>query len=350
MNGPEGGQGARLHISNALSAHGIFRMATMPVGWDMSDEGPMTVITAAEVFAAGFPALVEALRRGHRGPMPEVGRSLLERGGASFLVLPAWLAGAAFGVKMVTVLPGNEARTGNPSVQAAYQLFDGATGTPSAVIDGTALTYAKTAADSALGASILARDDAAVLMMVGAGALAPHLVAAHRSVRPSLARVLVWNRTGARAEALAGDLREDGIDAQAVPDLEAAVRAADIVCCATASAEPLVRGGWLAPGAHLDLVGGFTPAMRESDDEAIRRATVFVDTRRFTIDHCGDLSQPIAAGVIEPSDIAADLFELCRGDHPGRRTRDEITLFKNAGGGHLDLFVAMALLERARAG
>ena len=316
----------------------------------MTDRQPMTVITAAEVFAAGFPALVEALRRGHRGPMPEVGRSLLERGGASFLVLPAWLPGAAFGVKMVTILPGNEARTGNPSIQAAYQLFDGATGTPSATVDGTALTYAKTAADSALGASILARDDAAVLLMVGAGALAPHLVAAHRSVRPSLARVLVWNRTGARAEALAGDLLEDGVDAQAMPDLEAAVRAADVVCCATASAEPLVRGGWLAPGTHLDLVGGFTPAMRECDDEAVRRATVFVDTRRFTIDDCGDLSQPIAAGVIEPSDIAADLFELCRGDHPGRRTRDEITLFKNAGGGHLDLFVAMALAERARAG
>lgn len=307
----------------------------------------MITIDAQSVFAAGFPALVDALRQGHRGAMPLIDRSLLERDGASFLVLPAWLPGRAFGVKMVTILPDNEARTGNPSVQAAYQLFDGITGTASAIVDGTALTYAKTAADSALGASILARDDPAVLLIVGAGALAPHLVAAHRSVRPSLSRVLVWNRTSGKAESLAGRLRADGVDARAVSDLEAAAREADVISCATSSEEPLVHGAWLRPGTHIDLVGGFTPAMREADDEVIRRARIFVDTRQFTVDDAGDLCQPIASGVIARADVLADLFELCRGDHPGRRAPDEITLFKNAGGGHLDLFVAMALVGRA---
>src|SRR5690606_28464337 len=141
--------------------------------------------------------------------------------------LPAWLPGRAFGVKIVTVLPGNETRTGRPSIQASYQLFDGDTGSPTAIIDGTALTYAKTAADSALGASMLVRDDAGLLLMVGAGALAPHLIAAHRSVRPSLNRVMIWNRTESKAQILAAGLRADGIDARAVTDLEAAVRTAD---------------------------------------------------------------------------------------------------------------------------
>lgn len=310
----------------------------------------MITIDAPSVFAAGFPALVEALREGHRGPMPLVDRSLMERDGTSFLVLPAWLPDGAFGVKMVTILPDNEARTGNPSIQAAYQLFDGVTGAASAIVDGTALTYAKTAADSALGASILARDDPTVLLMVGAGALARHLVDAHASVRPSLSRVLVWNRTAAKAETLVADLRADGVDAKAATDLESAVREADIVSCATSSVEPLVRGAWLRPGTHVDLVGGFAPTMRETDDETVRRATLFVDTRQFTVDVVGDLCQPIAAGVIARTDIVADLFDLCRGDHPGRTARDEITLFKNAGGGHLDLFVAMALVAPARQG
>lgn len=310
----------------------------------------MHTIGAAEVFAAGFPALIAALRAAHTGPMPEVDRSLIEHGDASFLVLPAWLPGQAFGVKMVTVLPGNDVRSGLPGVQAVYQLFDGTTGAPSARIDGTALTYVKTAADSALAAGFLARQDAAVLAMIGAGGLAPHLIAAHRCVRPSLARILIWNRTPARADALAGELCAAGVDARPAADLETAVRGADVVCCATASAEPLVRGDWLAPGMHLDLVGGFTPAMRETDDDAVRRARIFVDTRRFTLEDAGDICRPLAAGVIAPNDVLADLFELCRGDRPGRRSRDDITLFKNAGGGHLDLFVAMALVARARAG
>jgi ornithine cyclodeaminase len=310
----------------------------------------MITIDAASVFAAGYPALIEALRQGHRGPMPMMDRSLLAHDGASFLVLPAWLPGGAFGVKMATVLPDNETRTGNPSVQAVYQLFDGMTGAASAMVDGTALTYAKTAADSALGASFLAHDDAAVLLVVGAGALARHLVDAHRSARPSLSRVLVWNRTAAKAEDLAAGLRADGVDAKAVTDLEPAVREADLVSCATASETPLVHGAWLRPGCHVDLVGGFTPAMRETDDEAVRRAMLFVDTRWFTLHATGDLAQPIDSGVIAPSDILADLFELCRGEHPGRRSRDQITMFKNGGGGHLDLFVAMALVARARQG
>jgi ornithine cyclodeaminase len=312
----------------------------------------MRFIDAAQVEAVlAYPALIAALQEGHRAGVDQAERLLMTQPKADgapnhFLIWPAWQNDQALGIKLATTFPGN-AGTALPTVHAVYVLFDGADGAPGAVIDGTAMTPWKTAADSALGARFLARDDAEHLLMVGAGVMAPHLIRAHLAARPGITRVTIWNRGRERARRLAGELALDGVTVSAGADLEAAVRAADLISCATAATEPLIRGEWLKPGAHLDLVGGFTPEMREADDEAVRRARVFVDSRRFTIGHCGDLTVPMASGALTEAGVLGDLFQLCRGEVAGRTDADEITLYKNAGGGHLDLMTARFIAARA---
>ena len=302
-----------------------------------------------------FPSLVAALEAAHQEPMAAADRLVLERaaepGPNHFLTLPAWDPGRHLGVKLVTSFPGNAARgTGLPTVQALYLLFEGDAGRPLALIDGTALTPWKTAADSALGAKLLAREDAASLLMVGAGVMAPALVRAHLAVRPGLVQVRIWNRSPDRAHDLAHDLAAQlaGLapDLAACEHLEAAVREADVISCATGAVTPLVKGAWLRPGQHLDLVGSFTPEMREVDDEACRRARIFVDTRRFTVEESGELMAPLASGAITAAAVRGDLFELCQGQVPGRQAPDEITLFKNGGGAHLDLMTAQHIAAK----
>jgi len=296
----------------------------------------MQFVSAAQVDSLlDYPALIAALEAGHRAGVDSAERLLLSqpgRGGTSdhFLIWPAWQRGEALGIKLATTFPEN-AGTALPTVHAVYVLFDGETGAPRLLIDGTAMTPWKTAADSALGASFLARSDARHLLMVGAGVMAPHLIRAHLTVRPGVRRVTIWNRTTARAEELAKTMALDSIDVEVTEDLEAAARAVDIISCATAATEPLISGAWLKPGVHLDLVGGFTPEMREADDEAFRRARVHVDSRWFTLDDCGDLVAPLASGAIAREDVLGDLFELTRGDCPGRESAEDITLYKNAG-------------------
>jgi ornithine cyclodeaminase len=293
--------------------------------------------------------LIGALRAAFRDGIvtPPRHHHTIERPGApdaTLLLMPAWnggdsgIGGGYLGVKIVSAYPDNAAR-GLPSVSASYILMDGASGLPLALIDGSALTLWRTAAASALAASYLARDDARRLVMVGAGALAPYLIGAHASVRP-IAEVSVWNRHPERAEKLAAALAGRPYTVKAVADIEAAVRAADIVSTATLSSEPLVMGAWLRPGAHLDLVGAYTPAMRESDDAAVRRARVFVDTRAGALKEAGDIVQPIRSGVIAEADICGDLFDLCRGEVLGRRSNEEITLFKSVGTALEDLAAA----------
>jgi len=287
-----------------------------------------------------FTGLVAHLLAAHRQPPPAVERVLMQQGSGAgddnaMLVWPAWQHGRNLGVKVVTMFPGN---TTVPTVQGVYVLFDGATGSPQAVIDGTELTYWKTAADSALGADMLARTDTRRLLMVGAGALAPYLIRAYQAIRPGLEQVMVWNRTADKAHAVASAVH--GTSACVASDLETAVRAADIVCCATSSRAPLVLGEWLRPGTHLDLIGGYTPEMRETDDDAVRRARVFVDSRWFTVEHVGDLTQPIASGAITRADVLGDLFDMCSGQVQGRTDPQQITLFKSGGGAHLDLMTA----------
>jgi ornithine cyclodeaminase len=296
-------------------------------------------------------SLVDHLEAEHRAPPPLVDRLLMQQpadGGETdaFLIWPGWKRGEALGIKLVTSFPSNPSARGLPAIQAVYVLFDGTDGRPTHVIDATATTYWKTAADSALGARFLARENSRTLAVLGAGALAPWLVAAHRAVRPSLERVRIWNRTPSKAEALAERLRGEGLDAVAVADAGTAVREADIVTCATSARSPVLRGAWLQPGTHVDLVGGFTPEMRESDDETVRRATIFVDSRRFTVGVCGDLVQPMRDGVIAEDAVLGDLFDLCTRRVRGRRSPEEITLFKNGGGAHLDLMTAGYLAAR----
>lgn len=313
----------------------------------MTAESLMRFLTAAEVHRLlAFPALIAALRESHRGPAPAVETSLLQdpdpKSANRFNVLNAWAAGQHVGTKLVSIFPGNDASgSGLPSVQGVYVLFEAAHGAPVLVADGTALTLRKTAGDSALGASYLARLDAETLLMVGAGALAPYVIEAHRAVRPSIRRVLLWNRRLERAAALARRLETQGIVAEVATDLKAAVRSADVIACATMSAEPLVKGAWLRPGTHLDLIGGWREDMRETDDEAVRRAEVYVNARELAAG-CGDLVHPIASGAFSWSSVRGDLYDLCNGRVAGRQG-NEITLYKNAGGGHLDLFTAQYL-------
>jgi alanine dehydrogenase len=262
---------------------------------------------------------------------------------AKLLLMPAWsTVGERFvGCKIVSVYPDN-ARVGKTSVYGNYILMSGDTGETLAMIDGTALTAWRTASASALAARYLAREDASHLVMIGAGALSPHLVRAHRSVRP-ITRVTLWNRTRSRAVGTAFALTASGIETAIADDLEAAVREADIVSCATLSPTPLVRGEWLKKGAHVDLVGAYLPTMREADDAAIRRARVYVDSRGTARKGSGDIAIPMKKKLLTAKSIQGDLFELCRGKAKGRRRKDEITLFKSTGLALEDLAAAMLM-------
>lgn len=317
----------------------------------------MRLFDAAQVDAAlDYPGLIAHLRAAHQGPMPEAAHMVRDEPGGGenrFVTLIGWQQGGIIAVKLVGVFPGNLALSpAQPSVQGLVAVFDAATGAPKLVADGAAMTFRKTAADSALGAALLARADAGELLVVGAGGLAPHVIAAHCAARPSIRRISVWNRTPARAEALvaglSAELAAQGRHIEAVSTLDAAVARADVISCVTMSDRPLVRGDCLKPGAHLDLIGAYRPDMREADDQAMSRAVLFVDTRNG-MEGAGDLAQPVAAGLIGWDAVQADLFDLCQGRHPGRRSADEITCFKNVGGGHLDLFAAAALERKARA-
>jgi alanine dehydrogenase len=304
------------------------------------------IIAAAELDRVlSYPALVEAMAEAFRGEIvvPVRHHHTIAQPGAdaTLLLMPAWTAsrGNFVGCKLVTVFPDN-AKAGRPSLYGTYLLLSGKTGEPLAVLDGRALTAWRTAAASALAAKHLARADAAHLVMVGAGALAPHLVRAHACMRP-INKVTLWNRNLTRADELAANLRQNDFDIVVADDLEGAVRRADIVSCATLSAQPLVRGAWLKDGTHVDLVGGFTPSMREADDDAVRRARVYVDTRAGALKEAGDIVDPMRRGVISENDVQGDLFDLCRGTALGRKTAAEITLFKSVGTAIEDLAAAM---------
>jgi ornithine cyclodeaminase len=290
-----------------------------------------------EALQRAFPSQYEAPDRGHHAV-----------GGArnpedTLLIMPAWRVGGCFGVKLVTVFPRNAAGGGS-AVHAAYALFDGATGVPLAVLDGTELTRRRTAAASALAARYLARADASRLLVVGTGGLAPHLIESHAAVRP-IASVQIWGRRPEAAEAVARGFAGRPYEVSAVSDLEAAVGWADLISCATLARTPLIRGAWLRPGQHLDLIGSFTAAMREADDDALARAAIFVDTRAGAIAESGELLHGFASGVIGMADIRGELAELVRGIVAGRRRAEEITLFKSVGCAIEDLAAAELALR-----
>ncbi|MBO0344640.1 ornithine cyclodeaminase family protein [Roseibium sp. CAU 1637] len=267
---------------------------------------------------------------------------------ATLLLMPAWLPGRYSAVKIVNVVPGNSDR-GLPAISAQVLLSSGKTGEMLALIDGGELTARRTAAASALAANYLARQDASHLVIAGTGRVAENLIAAHKAIRP-ISKVTIWGRSKAKAEAMADRAAQiHGIEVSGTNDLESAVRVADIVSAATLSVEPLIKGAWLQPGVHIDLVGAFKPTMRESDDEAIRMAKVFVDTRAGATKEGGDIVQPIASGVLKVEDIAGDLFELARGQARGRQSENDVTLFKSVGAALEDLAAAVLAYEMATA-
>lgn len=294
-----------------------------------------------------FPILIAAVEAAHRRPKIAVRDGYLgDDKGQQLVTRSAVDAGRFMMTKLYTSFPANLAHGKLPAVQAVCVLFDGSNGQPLAVMDASEITHWKTAADSALGAKHLARPDAETLLVVGAGEMAHWLVRGHRTVRPSLRRVQIWNRTIARAQELAAVLEREGIAADVVTDLDAATREADIITTCTRSRQPLIMGANLRPGTHLDLVGGFTPDTREADDQAAKRSRIFVDRRESAFDGVGDILAPIASGAISESDVLGDHYDLASGKVSGRLSEDDITFFKNAGGGHLDLMTCETVFAR----
>jgi ornithine cyclodeaminase len=311
----------------------------------------MRVVTADDINRVlRYEALIDALEEAFRADItaPDKIAHFIPQpsgGDAKVMMMPAWTnsrsnSGERFiGCKLVNLFPGNAARN-KPTVLGSYVLMSGDTGETLAVLDGAALTAWRTACASALAARYLARGNASHLVMVGAGALAPHLVRAHRAVRP-ITKVTLWNRTRSRAVSTAFALSAAGIEPMIADDLEEAVREADIVSCATLSAVPVIRGAWLKKGAHLDLVGAFSPKTREADDAAVKRTRVYVDSRATAPKASGDIAIPLRKKVIAAKDIQGDLFELCRATAKGRKRKDEITLFKSTGLALEDLAAAV---------
>jgi ornithine cyclodeaminase len=285
--------------------------------------------------------LTDALEAGHRLPRAEVADSFLYRGNDTLLNRAAWIDGLGQLVKTATIFPGNGAH-GLASVNGAVTLFSDQTGMLEALVDFHLVTKWKTAGDSLLAAKKLARKDSRKILLVGAGTVASTMIEAYSSTFAG-AEVTVWGRNLVAAQSFA-----EGRGIQAATDLEAAVRGADIICTATMSKEPLIRGEWLQAGQHLDLIGAYRPDMREVDDEAMKRARLFVDSRATTVHHIGEIMMPIASGAISEGHIAADFYDLPKGSY-ARRSDDEITIAKNGGGAHLDLMTATYILQAWRA-
>jgi ornithine cyclodeaminase/alanine dehydrogenase-like protein (mu-crystallin family) len=297
---------------------------------------------AALRFETLVPALCEAFSSEASVPLRHVHDIATVGSSGRSLIMPAWSNAGFYGVKIINIFPDN-VRYDLPGLHAVYALFDAVTGVPLAMLDGNVLTAWRTAAASALGARYLARPDASELLVVGSGRVARLIPAAMQSVR-SIKRVNVWSRRRENAEALVRKLGEEGITAVSVADLETAVRSADIVSCATLSSAPLIYGEWLRPGAHLDLIGSFTPDMRETDSRCFTRASAFVDTDEAVM-KAGDILHAIAEGGFSTADVRATLSDLCRGRHRGRLDPEEITLFKAVGSALEDLAAAIIVYQ-----
>lgn len=297
----------------------------------------MTEIVPKEAEALlTWQGLLQAFGAGHKLPLSDIKDMFLYRDTDTILNRGAWIDGLGALVKAATVFPGNAAR-GKPTIHGVVSLFGDATGELEAILDFHLVTKWKTAGDSLFAASRLARRDARRFLLVGAGNVARSMVDAYRSIFPE-AEFTVWSRSRESAAAMGLPVADD---------LEAAVKAADVICTATMATEPLIKGEWLQPGQHLDLIGAYKPGMREVDDTAMQRARVFVDARATTLHHIGELIEPLKSGAITEGDIVADYY-----DDPAtfsRRSAEEITIAKNGGGAHLDLMTALYIQRAWRA-
>ncbi len=287
-----------------------------------------------------WTALTDALIEGHTRPRAEIGDTFLYRDTDTLLSRAAWVDGMGIAVKSATVFPGNPG-AGKPMINGAVMLYADDDGTPEALVDFHLVTKWKTAGDSLLGARLLARPDSECILIVGAGAVARSLREAYGALFPK-ARFMVWNRSPAGAEAMAATCP----DTVVATDLETAVRSADIVTSATMSREPIIKGDWLQPGQHIDLIGAYRPDMREADDTALRRAHLFMDSRATVLDHIGEFKIPLEAGTITRDAVRGDFYDIASGAF--RRAPEDITLFKNGGGAHLDLMTSRYILDAWR--
>jgi ornithine cyclodeaminase/alanine dehydrogenase-like protein (mu-crystallin family) len=288
----------------------------------------------------------DAIEAGHKLEAAEIGDLLLAKGDRSMLSRGAWIDGVGLALKSVTIYPENSAKQPPlPSVQGAMLIFDSETGALTSIVDGPLVTKWKTAGDSVLGARILARKEAKSYLVIGAGTVSKTLFQAYTEVFPGLETLTVWNRNRTRAEELVAEMAEEGIKVQVADDLEAAVKNADIISTATMTKEPILKGDWVQPGTHVDLIGAFRPDMREADDMLMRKGRLFVDARETTVGEIGELMIPMAAGVFDKDHVQGDFRDLCNGGQ-GRLSNAEITVFKNGGGAHLDLMTGSMIVKK----
>jgi len=284
--------------------------------------------------------LTGALAQGHQLPKAEIGDTFLYRDPDTLLSRSAWIDGLGMAVKTATIFPSNPDRN-IPMINGAVCLYSDSDGTLSALIDFHLVTKWKTVGDSLLAARHLARPDSRNILIVGTGTVGSGLCQAFSVGFPG-ARISLWNRTRAKADALAATL--PGVTV--ADDLEQAVHAADIIVTATMSSTPVIRGDWLQPGQHLNLIGAYRPDMREADDTALSRSRIFVDSFDTTIGHIGEIQIPLEQGVIARDDLIADYYDLAAFSRTGS---DDITLFKNGGGAHLDLMTSRYILDKWQA-
>lgn len=293
--------------------------------------------------------LVEALREGFSNgcEMPPRHSHVWERTtepNAAFVLMPAWQKGGPMVVKLSSIVPGNSNR-GIPSVMPIVLVFDAITGQPTTMMDGRAITLNRTAAASTLASTYLSRENSKRLVMLGTGDLAPYMVRAHCAVRP-IEHVTIWGRDVANARKTADRLKGLNAETVVVEDAAEAVGQADIVSCATLATEAVVRGEWVSAGTHVDLVGSFQPHMREADDELMARSRIFADERGACLNEPGDIVLPIRVGAITEESVLGDLFGLARGQIKGRKTADEITVFKSVGVALEDMVAAQLVARK----
>ncbi len=284
--------------------------------------------------------LTDAFAASHSLPKAQIGDTFLYRGADTLLSRSAWIDGLGIAVKTASIFPENPA-SGKPMVNGGVNLYSDSDGTLEAIVDFHLVTKWKTAGDSLTAARRLARPDSKNILIVGAGTVGRSLHDAYSTLFPD-AEFTVWNRSAKNAEEMATERPSINL----TDDLEGAIRKADIVTSATMTTEPLIKGEWLQAGQHIDLIGAYRPDMREVDDMALNRARVFVDSLDTTVEHIGELKIPIEAGHFSKDDIVADYYDI---DSFKRQSDDEITLFKNGGGAHLDLMTSRYILDRWRA-
>jgi len=298
--------------------------------------------------ALSWPGAIDALRRGHKLARPLQQDLFLGSGDARLVNRAAEIEGLGFVIKGESVFSGN-AEEGLPSVQGAVLLYDPHCGSIRAIIESRLVTQYKTAADSVLSAQYLARPNSRHLVIVGAGVVASTLARAYDAAFAGVERISIWSRRPEQAQALAATLNGIRSEAVAVTDLPKAIGQADIVAAATMSQQPVILGQWVRPGTHVDLIGAFTPEMREADDNLIASSSIYVDFVDTVVDRIGELMQPIQSGVVTRDHVRGDLYDLVAADRSSRQSDNEITLFKNGGGAHLDLMIADYVVNAVKA-